>query len=97
MTIQSYTAFVGEGHKTFECPDDVARDRKLSHDEKVAILKDWELDLQRLLSASEERMLSPGSGHAPEMLREVQDSLRALDDGGAGAKPAKKRSRGPRK
>jgi hypothetical protein len=59
--------------KMFDRPADVLN-AKLSHAEKVAVLKQWELDARLLQTASEEGM----SGGEPNMLADVKAALAKL-------------------
>jgi hypothetical protein len=72
--------------KEFARPADVLRAAHLSRDQKIAVLKQWELDARLLQTASEEGM----GGGEPSMLAEVKTALAALgavsgknDTGGA--------------
>jgi len=60
--------------KEFHRPADVLRAGHLSRDQKIAVLKQWELDARLLQTASEEGM----SGGEPNMLAEVKKALAAL-------------------
>ncbi len=60
--------------KEFDRPADVLRAAHLSRDQKIAVLKQWELDARLLQTASEEGM----SGGEPNMLAEVKKAQGAL-------------------
>jgi hypothetical protein len=61
--------------KEFDRPADVLRAAHLSRAQKIAVLKQWELDARLLQTASEEGM----SGGEPNLLAEVKKALGALD------------------
>jgi hypothetical protein len=57
-------------------PGDVVNDRRLSREEKLAILEAWELEARALAVASEENM----SGGEPDLLAAVVNARLALGD-----------------
>ncbi|HKU99545.1 MAG TPA: hypothetical protein VJR58_29905 [Vineibacter sp.] len=61
--------------KEFDRPADVLRAAHLSRDQKIAVLKQWELDARLLQTAAEEGM----GGGEPNLLDEVKKALAALD------------------
>ncbi len=61
--------------KEFDRPADVLRAAHLSRDQKIAVLKQWELDARLLQTATEEGM----GGGEPNLLDEVKKALTALD------------------
>lgn len=67
--------------KEFDRPADVLRAAHLSRDQKIAVLKQWELDARLLQTASEEGM----SGGEPNLLDEVKQALATLDAGKTGS------------
>ncbi|HJQ61190.1 MAG TPA: hypothetical protein VJ890_30070 [Vineibacter sp.] len=76
--------------KEFDRPADVLRAAHLSRNQKIAVLKQWELDARLLQTASEEGM----SGGEPNMLAEVKKALSTLgavsgDDDAGGKVPTK--------
>jgi hypothetical protein len=76
--------------KEFDRPADVLRAANLSDEQKVAVLKQWELDARLLQTATEEGM----SGGEPNMLAEVKA---ALDKLGAAATKKDGAGEGPTK
>lgn len=72
--------------KDFDRPADVLRAAHLSREQKIAVLKQWELDARLLQTATEEGM----GGGEPNMLSEVKAALDKLGavsgqkDGGDG-------------
>lgn len=62
--------------KYYRRPGDVVNDRRLSREEKLAILEAWELEARALAVASEESM----SGGEPDLLAAVVNARLALGD-----------------
>jgi hypothetical protein len=60
--------------KEFDRPADVVRAAHLSREQKIAVLRQWELDARLLQTASEEGM----SGGEPNLLADVKQALAAL-------------------
>jgi hypothetical protein len=46
----------------YDTPDDIVKDKALSHDEKTAALNTWEQDARQLLTASNEGMPASDEG-----------------------------------
>ena len=57
-------------------PDDVLRAASLSRSEKLALLKDMELDAERMAVAEEENM---GGGEPKPSLRAIRNAIRVLE------------------
>jgi hypothetical protein len=67
--------------KMFAHPQEILSAEDLSQEQKVKLLRQWELDLRENLVASEENMTAPNpEGQSAELLRGVR---RALIDLGA--------------
>lgn len=66
--------------RAFNSPREVV-ESELSREEKIKVLKSWELDARRLLESAEENM----SGGEKDRLPEVLKALRQLGVGGSGA------------
>ena len=65
--------------KTYAHPADIVSAQDLSHQQKVKLLRQWELDLRENLVASEENMTAPApEGHSAELLRGVRRALLSL-------------------
>jgi hypothetical protein len=62
--------------KDFNRPADVLSAQHLSREQKIAILRQWELDARLLQTATEEGM----SGGEPNMLDEVKRALGKLGE-----------------
>ena len=60
----------------FKIPEEVVQNTELSRDQKIAILRQWELDARRLQVTDEE---STTSGEPPP-LRAVLQALRVLGE-----------------
>ncbi len=87
---------VGNPTRFYDRPRQVVRDRRLSRNEKLAILETWELEARSLAVATEENM----SGGEPDMLSEVVQARIALgkdthpdDDAGAPTKHGVRRQK----
>jgi hypothetical protein len=69
--------------QTFERPNDVVTDQRLSPEEKKKALDTWEQDAHQLLTASNEGMPGSDEGVAPEDSHRLGEVVRAkvkLDD-----------------
>lgn len=78
MTDSVVDKAIADASKVFATPMAVVDATDLSRDEKIKILKNWELDARRLVSSGDENMAQergPGRSRLPE----VQAALRALD------------------
>jgi len=60
----------------YRAPGEVLQDRRLTREEKLAILEAWELEARELSVASEESM----GGGEPNLLQEVVDARLELGD-----------------
>jgi len=58
----------------FSHPEDVLKQKNLSREQQVSILKRWEYDARELSVAEEENM----TGGPPNMLKEILDTLHKL-------------------
>jgi hypothetical protein len=66
----------------FGYPQAVLRCRELSHDEKLAVLRNWKQELVQLQKAGEENMLDErGPNDVGPRLAEVNNAMIALDEG----------------
>jgi hypothetical protein len=75
----------------FASPADIVDALDLARDRKIALLKQWDYDLQLLLTASEENMPGDSPGDTAEKIRQVHKALATL-----GVKPDPQKS-GPGK
>jgi len=64
--------------KAFAKPQDIVNASNLSSQQKIELLKEWELDLRELMVASEENMPGTAAGHTAELLRNVRQLLTRL-------------------
>ena len=64
--------------KTFARPEDILQTDALSAQQKIELLKQWEIDLRQLMVASEENMLSAASEQTADLLRRVRQLLTRL-------------------
>jgi hypothetical protein len=67
---------IDDPSRAFKTPQEVV-DSDLSREEKIKILKSWELDARRLLESAEENMAGGEKDRLPEVLR----ALREMDAG----------------
>ncbi|HEY7764553.1 MAG TPA: hypothetical protein VIB38_06160 [Aestuariivirgaceae bacterium] len=58
--------------RTFKTPQEVVRSN-LPREEKIKILKSWELDARRLLESAEENMAGGEKDRLPEVLRALRE------------------------
>jgi len=78
MTNSIVNKAIADASQVFATPMEVVEAADLSREEKIKILKNWELDARRLVSSGDENMAQergPGRSQLPE----VQAALRALD------------------
>lgn len=69
--------------KSYQEPLQVIDDRRLSWDEKMAALKNWEMDVKAALTADDENMTAvkmPNATNPSEMLGKVQEAERILEE-----------------
>lgn len=78
MTKSIVNEAIADASKVFPTPMAVVEARDLTRDEKIKILKNWELDARRLVSSGDENMAQE-RGLGRSRLPEVQAALRALD------------------
>jgi len=64
--------------KAFSRPQEIAEAKDLSLQQKVELLKQWEIDLRGLMVASDENMPSTSPGQTAELLRGVRSQLTRL-------------------
>lgn len=92
MQPNGFTKVLGDVSREFDSPRDILDDGLLSHEQKIRLLQEWELDLRGLQVASEENMTGDGaSGMTAELLQECRRALARLgaaggDSGGAPTK-----------
>lgn len=78
MTKSIVNQAIADASQVFPTPMAVVEAKDLTRDEKIKILRNWELDARRLVSSADENMPAerdPGRSRLPE----VQAALRALD------------------
>lgn len=78
MTKSIVNEAIADASKVFDTPMAVVEAKDLSRDEKIKILKNWELDARRLVSSADENMPAEREP-ARSRLPEVQKALRALE------------------
>lgn len=64
--------------KVYRHPQAICDDSRLTAEQKVKLLKQWEYDLRELQVASDENMTGDGSGQSAELLRAVRKCLKSL-------------------
>jgi hypothetical protein len=83
---------IGDVSREFEHPRAILGDHELSTEQKIRLLKEWELDLRELQVAAEENMIDENSpGTTGELLQECRRALNQLDatDAEGGGVPTK--------
>lgn len=78
MTKSIVNEAIADASKVFDTPMTVVDAKDLSREEKIKILKNWELDARRLISSGDENMIDE-RGPPHSRLPEVQEALRALE------------------
>jgi ABC-type iron transport system FetAB ATPase subunit len=63
---------IDDPSRAFTSPREVV-ESELPRDEKIKILKNWELDARRLLESAEENMTGGEKDRLPEVLRALRD------------------------
>jgi len=92
MPAKPLSKMLGDVSRAFDRPRDILDRRDLSAEDKIKLLKEWELDLRQLQVASEENMAADASvGATAELLQECRLALASLgaaeaDGGGAPTK-----------
>lgn len=83
---------LGDVSRAFDRPRDVLDSPDLSPEQKIKLLREWEIDLRELQVASEENMTGDAASEATaELLRECRRALARLGaaDGDGGGAPTK--------
>lgn len=92
MTRKQFDEALQDVSKHFSAPADILASADLTRSQKLALLKQWEYDLQLLLVATEENMT--GTGGAGANAEKIQQIHAAVAQLGAESDPEK---RGPAK
>lgn len=74
----SATLFHGLAERSLVSPSDLVEREDLAREDKLEILRQWELDLREGMVAEEENMPAPDADSLTVTLDEVLDALRAL-------------------
>ena len=74
----AYEEMFGDVAAHFASPADIVDAPDLARDRKIALLKQWDYDLQLLLTASEENMPGDSPGDTAEKIRQVHKALATL-------------------
>jgi hypothetical protein len=77
MTKSVVNEAIADPSRMFPTPMAVIEAKNLSRDEKIAILKNWELDAKRLLESADENMTDE-RGRESNQLPYIQKALRSL-------------------
>jgi hypothetical protein len=75
---EAYEKMLADVAAHFASPADIVDAPALARDRKIALLKQWDYDLQLLLTASEENMLGDSLGDTAEKIRQVHKALATL-------------------
>lgn len=87
-----FNKVLGDVSRAFDRPGDVLDSPDLSSEQKIKLLREWEIDLRELQVASEENMTGEATpGATAELLRECRRALARLGatDGDGGGAPTK--------
>ena len=83
-----FSKVLGDVSRAFDRPRDVLDSPDLAPEQKIKLLREWEIDLRELQVASEENMTGDAApGATAELLQECRRALAKLGatDGGGGA------------
>lgn len=92
MQPNRFSKAMNDVSRAFDRPRDIVASHDLSSEQKIKLLKEWEIDLRELQVASEENMAGENSsGTTAELLRECRGALARLGavDGDSGGAPTK--------
>jgi hypothetical protein len=92
MRQDRFSKVLGDVSREFDRPHDIVVCGDLSLEQKIRLLKEWEIDLRELQVASEENMTGENaSGSTAELLRQCRRALAMLGmaDGDSGGAPTK--------
>jgi len=78
MGVSRFDDALSDVSKAFDDPGAILRAGDLNAEQKIQLLRQWEIDLRLLLVASEENMTGTGEGVPAERLRQVQQALNSL-------------------
>ncbi len=78
MTKSVVSKAIADPSRVFPNPQAVLAASDLTREEKIKILRNWELDAKRLLESADENM-TDDSGNERNQLPEIHKALRALD------------------
>ena len=78
MIENRYEHAKGDVSKVFARPQDIVDAGDLSLEQKIDLLKNWERDLNQLLTASDESMIGTKPSEVGERLRSVRAMLTSL-------------------
>ena len=77
-TERAYESMLADVASHFESPAAIVAARNLRRNQKIALLKQWDYDLQLMLTATEENMGGTGTGDTAEKLRQVHRAMAML-------------------
>lgn len=78
MTKLVFSEAIDDPSRKFSSPMAVLEADEFSREEKIEVLRSWELDAKRLLESADENMTDE-RGRDRNQLPEIQKALRALD------------------
>jgi hypothetical protein len=87
-----FSKVLGDVSREFDEPRDIVISNDLSLEQKIKLLREWEIDLRELQVAAEENMAGDASsGSTAELLRQCRRALAGLGvaEGDSGGAPTK--------
>ncbi|HEX2581342.1 MAG TPA: hypothetical protein VHL08_05130 [Dongiaceae bacterium] len=78
MSEEEFEKKLGDVAKFYRTPTDLIGDAALTREQQVQLLKQWQYDLQLLMTATEENMTGTGTHVTAERLKQVQQALKFL-------------------
>lgn len=78
MLDKDYEEMLSDVSAHFAKPSDLVAAQDISRDQKIALLKQWDYDLQLLMTATEENMTGTGVNTTAEQIRRVHRALADL-------------------
>jgi hypothetical protein len=78
MTSTRFSQALGDVSKAFKSPQEIVAASDLDRQQKIDLLKQWEMDLRLLMVASEENMGGDVPGGTGELLQAVLHCLEKL-------------------
>jgi hypothetical protein len=78
MLEKDYEEILSDVSAHFATPADLVAAPDISREQKIALLKQWDYDLQLLLTATEENMTGTGANTTADQVRRVRAAMAEL-------------------